>query len=411
MRKPILIIAALAVLAVIAVGGYIVTRPTVVEVRALLTEGGQEVTDALTWSAHKVLQAAPEDQAIRVNIVETYEPDPDNPHRFEVDPGAPVQVVAGVAGGESVEQTVTPARWRTTEHTVVLNAGQVSLDIATGGREDVRIMLSREGSTRISAIGVPPDGAVTLFPDPGAYRVRAVAGDLSDVAEVTVAAGAQANLALDVRARDVTFQLSSPLALDDSMPQASWELLPEDDPEGERRAGVAALDGTWTVRDLPYGDYALTVTFMDRDRGVFASYLLAEQTVSVGETDDAAASLAVPISFVRVPVTIEGTPPEDMPIERLAVIETDYKGMPYGETARVAEDGSGTVVFARHPKDEGDLNFAVVAKHGRYVLGLTPIGQPDPDSTIEATVTLGEGLDLCVELYSEEMCGAPETAE
>jgi len=411
MRKPILIVAALAVLAVVAVGGYIVTRPTVIEVRALLTEGGPEVTDAVTWSAHKVLQAAPEDQAIRVDIVETYEPDPDNPHRFVVDPGAPVQVVAGVAGGESVEETVTPARWRTTQHTVVLNAGQVSLDVATGGREDVRIMLGREGSTSISAIGVPPEGSITLFPDPGQYRIRAVAGDLSDATEVTVAAGEQASVALDVRARDVTFQLSAPLPLDESMPQASWALLPDGDPEGERRAGVAALDGTWTIRDLPYGDYALTVTFQDRDRGVFASYLTAEQTVSVGEPDDAGAPVAIPISFVRVPVTIEGPPPEGMPIERLAVIETDYKGMPYGETARVGDDGSGTVVFARHPKDEGELSFAVVAKHRHYVLGLAPIGQPDPDSTLEATVTLGEGLDLCVAVYSEDMCGAPETAE
>jgi hypothetical protein len=113
------------------------------------------------------------------------------------------------------------------------------------------------------------------------------------------------------------------------------------------------------------------------------------------------------VAFARVDVTFEGAVPEGTTLDAVRVIETDAKGIPYASDGLDGER-TGSVVFMPHPQDPEDVEFAaVVWGDGNRVLGLEPIGRAAPGTVTEATVSLGEGRELCVDLYDEETCHDP----
>jgi hypothetical protein len=163
---------------------------------------------------------------------------------------------------------------------------------------------------------------------------------------------------------------------------------------------AAQSDGTYPVEVMAYGDYRVTVRADEHG----LPYAEARHTVdaSVGADSE---QLSVPFGMVRVEASVTG----DGAPDRLRVIETGDRGEVFAASP-YNPDGPTVLGFMPMIASAPDLEFTfgvAAANEQGQVIGLSEIGQPEAGETVTIDLAVGEGMDLCTELYDADMCQAP----
>lgn len=207
-----------------------------------------------------------------------------------------------------------------------------------------------DGAGTITILGDGGGGA-TCDLSPGTYSIVAEAfpeaapmgvPPASDSAAVAGEAGDQTAIALNVRTAVLMVRFTSDLPLGETMPRVAVEIAPTGS-DDVARSGRAAPDGTFSVEALPLGRYTVAAGFNDPERGIFAPFIAANETVEVKAGTE---TIDVPVAFARVDVALETAVPEGFTLDAFQVVEMQSKGEPY---ASVKLDGAMTASLVYIP--------------------------------------------------------------
>lgn len=381
------------VLALAAAGGwYYANQDSTLTVRALLTEGGTEVTDQLTWDLDKVLGSEGSD-GVTFTYVETYAPTEDGGHTYVVDPSEPIEVRAFAMGNAEIEEVIEIGRGDAAEEVFVLGAGQINATFRAPDNMPTRLQI--DNPSQGTGLGQFPEGEEgVIFLTPGEYSIAFINDAATDAQRVTVEAGQVMNMTFDARVASVRFALAGDLAWPDELPPVTFTL-----PDSTNFGGTMARTTQGGVTEpvqIRFGTHRVVAEVARTDG--FSTNVSVETEVTVDAIDP---QIAVPVEFQLVTATISGLPADAEDVQ-LRVIETLGKGERVASADVVGD--AAVLAFDDGPFSEDAFTFGLALWVDRKVLAITEIGNFAPGTAVMAEVTVGDGAEKCDYLFGADLC-------
>lgn len=389
--------------AVGAAAVWFYSQSTTVTVSATLGEEGPDITDQINWRVFKTLESGGT-EGVSLSIVETYEAQEGDPFTFVVEPGVPIAVTGRIGGDFDLERVITPDARQQAEVVFTPEGGLIVASARAGNVDNVRLTLERPRSgvfTRTFNY-FDPKSTQALLLQPGEYALSVDDEIVRDRKTVSVEEGEIADVTFDVRRRDVTLRLESAAPFPDSLPRPIFR-LDRIDMNGRPYQGFVPDGAVETViENVPYGPVTAEMWFRD-DFGLANLEIGGEQAVEISDETD---TITFRAETARVDMTLAGLP-DELPAEPyVTIVETTFKGAVVAGTP--VADGSASLVFEPDARFEAPTEFSLALRVRNEFVAFAPIGRPSPGERIDVTLTNGEGLQLCAELYRPSRCVAYE---
>jgi len=391
----------------VGLANWYLTRSASIQIQVLLTQNGVDVSEQIDWRVDQIKNPSNNGTGV-YSIIKTIAHSDASKSIFQIPPGY-YMIEADINGLTRLKREFVIAAGEKRKETFVLNAGLLNATVIPPNARTKNLTLYYEQGDNISLAtfkveDVQPQ-AFFFKPDTNVIEIRS--DTTTERFALNLPVGETQDLRIDLRRGELSakIDIQPPIAAD-HVEKYTWALT---DQQGQLIT-LESKQANIMFPKLKNGTYQIEAGIWRESEGQFSQSDQRNVTISTEETNEV--ELKLMLAAIKVDLKRRPDAPElpDNARRTFSVIETDYKGIPYGFSQPTSWD-DGSWVIVSPVKEDINAVFAVYANEFiPYVynegIAFKEIGKIKLGNAYAVSLSEGEGYEACQKIYSESKCRA-----